>query len=868
MKRLLFTSLFLLLLTVSSWATHNRAGEITYRRINGNTYEVTITTYTQDSSPADRCELEIFWGDGDSDTISRVNGGPLNGCDHWGEVIQADVKKNIYIGIHTYTGPGEYVIYFEDANRNGGVQNIPNSINVPFHVKTTLIVNPFLGSNSTPVLLNPPIDDACVGQPFIHNPGAYDAEGDSISYGLTVCLGLDGLPIPGYDPLDVEVNAVTGDFTWTPDSPGEYNFAMFIYEWREGILIGIVIRDMQITVGPCNNEPPVINTIDEICVEAGDTVEFDVNATDPNTGQVVTLTATGGPLQPPNNAYFPGSTSGVQSVTAPFRWITACANIQVQPHQVFFRAEDSYNPVHLVDYHTVNIYVIGPAPKNPQAVPAGNTITVSWDASECPEAIGYKIYRRNGFYGFVPDTCETGVPSYTGYSLVGTTDNINATSFLDDNNGAGLTHGIDYCYMIVACFPGGAEGYASEEVCAELKKDVPIITHVDVRTTDNSNGSIFVDWTRPTELDTTQIIGPYEYRLYRYEGSNSNGLPTLINTYSGSTLSLLDTFFIDTLINTEGLQFYYEVELFNATPNDDFAVGSTEASSVRLSIAENDRELTLSWEANVPWDNYRYVVYKQNQNLTFDSLTQTVVPTYTDTGLINGETYCYYIKAVGEYTGEDLPTPLINNSQIACGVPLDTMPPCPPVLTVYPNCDAGENFLTWDLPTGSCDDDAIEYHIYYTPVLDGDMELIAVITDLLDTSFLHDNLESIAGCYAITSMDSVFNESLITDTFCVENCPVYELPNVFTPDGDGINDTFHPFPYKFVQDIDIKIFNRWGNLVFETSDPDVGWDGTNRLTKLDCSDGVYYYVCTVNEIYLQGIVPRDLNGFIELIRGN
>lgn len=865
MRKLLFTSVFVLVFSAVTWATHNRAGEITYRRINGLTYEVTITTYTNDASPADRCELEIFWGDSTSDTISRINGTFQNGCQHWGEVIQQGVKKNVYVGIHTYAGPGSYTINFEDANRNGGVQNIPNSINVPFYVQTVLIVNPFLGSNSTPVLLNPPIDDACVGQPFVHNPGAFDIEGDSISYELTQCRGLDGLIIPGYSiPPDVQVNAITGDFTWTPTAQGEFNFAMKIYEWRGKELIGSVTRDMQITVGTCNNDPPVINTIDEICVEAGSTVSFNVNATDPNIGQLVTLTATGGPLQSPNNGVFVPPTPG-NPVNSQFSWVTACDNIRVQPHQVFFRAEDNYNPVHLVDYHTVNIYVIGPAPENPQATPLGNSITVTWDASTCPQAEGYKIYRRNGFYGFVPDSCETGVPAYTGYSLVGTTTGINSTSFVDNANGAGLIHGIDYCYMIVACFPGGAEGYASEEVCAELKKDVPIITHVDVTSTDNQNGSIFVDWVKPTELDTVQVPGPYEYRLYRSEGLSSNN-PVLINTYTSPNLGSLDTFYVDTPVGTAGTPYHYRVELYNATPNNEFEVGGTEASSVWLSIAENDRELTLSWEANVPWGNYRYVVYKQNQSLTFDSLAETTVPTYKDTGLINGNTYCYYIKAVGEYSGQDLPSPLVNHSQEACGVPLDTMPPCPPMLAVYPDCDIGENLLTWDLPSGSCDDDAIEYHIYYTPVLGGDMELIAVITNLSDTSFLHGNLESIAGCYAITSMDSVFNESSITDTFCVENCPVYELPNVFTPGSDGVNDSFRPFPYKYVQDVEMKIFNRWGNLVFETTDPDIGWDGTNRLTKLPCSDGVYYYVCTVNEIYLQGIVSRNISGFVQLIR--
>ena len=56
------------------YATHNRAGEITYRKISNLFYEVKIVTYTKSSSPADRPELEFWWGDGTRDTIPRSSG--------------------------------------------------------------------------------------------------------------------------------------------------------------------------------------------------------------------------------------------------------------------------------------------------------------------------------------------------------------------------------------------------------------------------------------------------------------------------------------------------------------------------------------------------------------------------------------------------------------------------------------------------------------------------------------------------------------------------------------------------------------------------------------------------------------------------
>ena len=69
-------------------------------------------------------------------------------------------------------GPSPYIISVEDPNRNENIINIPNSVNIVFYLETKLYINPFQGINNSPVLLNPPIDNACVNQIYIHNPGA------------------------------------------------------------------------------------------------------------------------------------------------------------------------------------------------------------------------------------------------------------------------------------------------------------------------------------------------------------------------------------------------------------------------------------------------------------------------------------------------------------------------------------------------------------------------------------------------------------------------------------------------------------------------------------------------------------------------
>jgi hypothetical protein len=58
------------------------------------------------------------------------------------------------------------------------------------------------------------------------------------------------------------------------------------------------------------------------------------------------------------------------------------------------------------------------------------------------------------------------------------------------------------------------------------------------------------------------------------------------------------------------------------------------------------------------------------------------------------------------------------------------------------------------------------------------------------------------------------------------------------------------------------IYDRWGNLVFETTNPRIGWNGKNTKSNAECDDGVFYYVCKVNEIKLKGIAPRTIKGYI------
>jgi len=844
-------------------ATHQRAAEITFRHISGYTYEFTLVSYTYTLSPADRPTLDVQWGDATSGTLPRINQQAVPGA--------PDITRNVYLGTHTFQTPGIFQVTMEDPNRNAGVLNIPYSVNVPMFISTTIVVNPLIGPNSSPILTFPPIDEGCVGVPFYHNPGANDPDGDSLAYELIPCRGEDGLNILGYTYPNASnsfsIDPVTGTLTWdSPITQGEYNVAILIKEYRNGILLSAITRDMQINILACNNQPPVLNVINYICVDAGDFISFNVTATDPDQDNL-TLSATGGALTTASSpASFP-TVNGNPPITGTFTWQTNCTHVKNNPWPVYFRVEDNNPEVNLIDIQTTFIRVVAPAPQNLTATAQANSIQLLWNISPCDGASGYKIYRRTGSYGFIPAQCETGVPAYTGYSFIGQTYNINDTTFIDDNNGIGLNHGPEYCYMVIAIFPDGAESYASNEACANLIKDIPVITNVSIRETDVTNGSVFVAWSKPDALNTVIYPGPYEYRIFR----GQDFTPAVFSEV-GTLTNLNDTTFIDTLINTKDFAWAYYIELWDFSQASPVFIGKTiQATSVFLDIQPFDQALILSWEFFVPWANSSFTIYRYNETtFSFDSVGVSNSNTFMDTGLENGIEYCYKIKSTGSYFTPGFVNPIINFSQVSCEIPEDMVSPCSPQLTVDTECENPSNLLSWTNPITDCDysGDVGQYILYYSPSTEGPFSVLHVESDPYTLSYRHFIGQTVAGCYTMVAIDTVGNISAYSDTICIDidECDLYLLPNVFTPNDDGFNDTWIPFPYDFVEKIDLQVFNRWGKVVFETQDPDVGWNGKHFQNGNDVADGVYFYICEVFEIRLSGLTQRTLTGSVTIMR--
>ena len=900
-KIVLFIFVFISALHLN--ATHNRGGYITYEHVgsaSSRQIKATIRTCTYDLSPADRPKLQLCWGDGTRDTLDRVS-----------QVQNAalNVYENIYIGYHTYGADGSFTMEVYDPNRNAGIVNIASAVNQPFCIITTVVISPFLGPNNSVQFDYAPCPEfACKFQPYCYNPGAFDPDNDSLSFELVPPRGDNGCTTEGieccYNPCPympaslytflgsplyggpASIDPVSGIFCWTsPTVLGEFNIAILIHEWRkfgpgQVFEVGSVTLDYQITVsGSCENNAPSISAVKDTCVVAGTVVNFTVTATDPDPLDNLTFNAAGQPFKfNPDSASFsvPGNGTG-NNLTGTFNWATNCSHVANTSYLVTFSVKDddqgNTGPgiFPLGDYESFLIRVIPPKVTGVTASALGNSIFVNWIPQlTCSGAAGYKIYRSNSAITNTESCCSGSTPANLGYTYIATVNGITSNQYVDNSS---LSVGVNYCYVVVLYYSDGSVSCPSDPSCALLKAEFPIMTRVSIDVTDPVVGTDTVSWYYPYELDTTIPpfnTGNFYYQLYRGIGTTSPSSLVFTSIIS-SSLAAVQRVFFDSALNTQDNAYTYNVKLYHiSTIGDTTYIGvSTNATSIYLSLTPNDNQIGLNWSVNQPWNNEYYELYRETfaGSGVFNLIDTTSNTNYVDTGLTNGVLYCYRVKAIGKYLAPQIPAPLINWSQEACAKPTDLTPPCPPVLTVVGDCDAGINTLIWTNPNNFCADDVMSYNIYYSSTDTGAMNLIATVTINSDTVFMHNNNGSIAGCYAVTAIDSAQygNESDSSNRVCIDNCPYYWLPNVFTPNGDNTNDLLIPFPYKYIKDIDLKIFDRWGVLIFSTNNPDIMWDGKMQPDNKQVVEGVYYYICKVNTIRLVGIEPIILKGFVHLI---
>jgi len=678
-------------------------------------------------------------------------------------------------------------------------------------------------------------------------------------------------------------------------------------------LIGQIVRDMQIIVNDCDNERPDLEVPEDVCVEAGSVLTATIFGTDPD-GDSVMIEAFSEILNLAP-AQFPATVSpfparfAKQPAQLEFQWQTDCSHVKSQPYQVVFKITDrSSTGPRLATFKTWNIRVVGPAPQWASATTdlATRFATLQWDPYICENADSIQIWRKVDSFDFEPDSCQTGMPAGLGYELIETV--VSGTStYVDTNDGDGLASGAQYCYRLVATFPSpkGGESYVSDEICLDpIPADRPVITNVTVDATHSSDGRITVKWTSPFDADPAVFPPPYTYSVGRADGLEGDTNLTIIGTTT-------DTTFTDTGLATDLNAYNYRI--MAVASNGAALDTSATASSVRLEADSEVNSIRLSWRADVPWSNHiqstpnRHLIFRGLSGATdadlvlIDSVDVTGGFTYLDEGpLEQDQTYCYKIMTRGAYGNPRITEPLENFSQMVCAQPGDTLAPCKPMAPVadaQPECQACDQFvftntLRWGRVQDDCQKDVSYYRIWVSSTTTG--EFFPLPIEWRDTVYVDQNLPSFARCYRIQAIDRSGNASELSDPVCFDNCPYYELPNFFSPNGDNCNDVWSAFsainrsafgsdnpggsqpcsgdlpPHiqqkcaRFVEDVFIRVYNRWGKEVYNYESGGertiyVDWDGRD-LDGRELATGVYFYVANVT---FDSVDPAKQNQIIK-----
>jgi gliding motility-associated-like protein len=556
-----------------------------------------------------------------------------------------------------------------------------------------------------------------------------------------------------------------------------------------------------------------------------------------------------------------------------FTWQTVCDHVRPGYYQIDFYAHDNisyYEENRMLAANLITRIKVLPKPLDGLVVTAANRqITLNWNVHPCDSAIGYEIFRRQAGGNWNQDTvCCTSNPTTAGYTLIGTNLGHTNVTFVDNNGGRGFDYGVEYCYIVRAFFRNGMRTCTTDEVCVEIEKDFAVLLKDSVAVTDPALGEIQVAWSQPVGVDPI-FPAPYSYHLLRAQ--DINGAPSWTTIATG--IPFVDTTYHDTGLNTVANGYRYRVDLYDG--NDELIVEGNYGSSVFLSILPGDQSLTLEWREFVPWRNRIYRIYRADQQSGPYVLRDSVVGTggnrhtYTDRGLTNFEDYCYVVVSEGEYLVGQVPDSVRNASETACGIPQDFEPPCIGSVDfdTTQDCESLTVHFSWNNPDSICGADLDYWKIYKADNRTSTYSLIATLDSGITTYAWSDPF-SIADCFGVTAVDTNGNESDMR-IFCFENCPELELGNVFTPNGDGINDFFTPLLDRSLTVRVVQIFDRWGHRIYNNeavNDNKQLWNGTNTNGR-EVPEGVYYYIIQFDDNHLPGNVPqRPVAGVVTLLR--
>ena len=402
LKKLLITLLILplalLLFQPKANASHLRGGEITMTQISGFQYMIGAAFYRDTLGvPMASSNFVITeqGGNGWSTTVLIPVPSPIN--------LGNGVERYNFIDTITVPNAGEYEITATNCCRNAAILNMTNPSAESMMLYSTFTVPPS-AANSTPIFLNDPVTIAQVNTPWNYNPIPFDPDGDSLYYSLVTPMSSQN-PVAGYvlpmGSAPFTLDQLTGGISWTPNTLGAFASAVLVEEFRNGVKIGQIVRDMQIIVLPAGsnaNRAQFINTSSwptngngnfQFQLPVGNQFNLTVTASDPDLDPL-SMSAAGEPLIHPSNpaafSYTYNGTTG--EATGTFSWSPDNTQLRTNPYVIAIRTTEMVGGIGLSEDLSILLQTTTatgiPAPDHFGQVslypnPARNAINLSFD---------------------------------------------------------------------------------------------------------------------------------------------------------------------------------------------------------------------------------------------------------------------------------------------------------------------------------------------------------------------------------------------------------------------------------------------------------------------------------------------------------
>jgi gliding motility-associated-like protein len=868
-------------------ASHIIGGDIYYDYLGNNQYRFFITLYRDCASTGaaydDPLYLSIFkQGNVHFVTVQVPFPGSVILPNNFNNPCATQpsgicVERAIYQTVLTLPPiPGGYTVSYQRCCRGPNITNLQfpddTGLTLAAHVPGT---DTGAQVNSSPRFTNYPPVLLCNNDQLIFDHSATDPDGDQLVYSLvTPYAGANSnspqpfqMPPPPYFPVTWQaafnaaaplgpgsstlINPNTGILTVNPNLLGLFVVGVRVQEYRAGQLIGETIRDFLFRVFDCNIQlAAILPTQDQLSTFNGYcnglSVSFENNSFGGTTYAwdfgVSGTNADVSNLFEPNYTYPAPGTYTAQLIVNPGNNCTDTAYIDIIVNDTLstsWSAPDSLCQSQALVNFTAQAtipsatfsWIFPPTASFTQA--QGTTVSnVTFSAS------GYQVIELEASTTYCQATfidsiilfgdplAQIGVPNQVeclGYTITFGNNSQNTFNYLWDF-GNGQTSAM---FSPTTTFPGpglytvnlvaASSGTCADTVSVQVPIQEPIVlamTHSD---------SLCIDYVFNFDA---QVSGPAGTQYFWDFGVNASpqsstqltGNQVLFQQNGWQQVQLIgqNPLCVDTLTEL--------VHVFGH-PSIDFmyvdALQCAPSLAQFINLSQTDTPTQFIW-------NFGDGTTSQAFNPNHIYLTPG---NYTVTLTLQEQLGCFDTLFMAK---QDLVT-VHPSPQAGFTVNPQEVDVCNNQVAFTSQAIAAETYLYYVEDKGYTYSDANFVHAYHTAGTDFPMQVVTNIFGCTDTAYAQVDIAPFS-IYA---------------------------PNTFIPDADQINDIFYVVTDFVVFEWSLKIYNRWGELVFESDQKEQGWDGTYKGLK--CQDGQYNYVLKFKPCHEPEIM-RQYEGLVHLLR--